>query len=447
VSAATDRGLRSHVAATAAIAAGFLAALVLVVLVGQQQEPAGQPAPVPTETATGVQDTLLVQVTLERDRAASLLTASGGDPDRAVLLSLPADMLVVDGPAYTPLLDANLSLNRRLTARATAHTLGVRVDGGWRMERKALAGFVDAVGPVTVMVPERTEFLDTNGEPALTLPAGTSRLTGPDASWYAIGVVEGEDETAGVQQRFQEVFVQAVSALPEDAEAIKALLTSLGSLSDPLNGTDEVSQQLLGLRNALLAADPLPVELPFRTSSAADPVVTRQELEGGPSAAIGAFRVTDYVAATPSLRDVFAGAPWVAEIDGKPRVLVWNGSEQPLASEVALLELNDADFVAVSAGPWSSVQPVSRINGMGYRQDGQSYADAVAEALRLANPETFGETGTLSPTLSPTPTAAASEPPMMPPPDQTPWADVDVVFGQDYQPCPPDDPDCLVEEQ
>ena len=49
MSAATDRGLRSHVAATAAIAAGFLAALVLVVLVGQQEEPAGQPAPTPTE--------------------------------------------------------------------------------------------------------------------------------------------------------------------------------------------------------------------------------------------------------------------------------------------------------------------------------------------------------------------------------------------------------------
>jgi hypothetical protein len=449
VSAPPDRRLRSHVAATAAIAAGFLAALVLVVVLGQQEaESPDQPVPTPTAAPALAQDTLLVQVTLGRVRASSLLTASGGEPDRAVLLSLPADILLVDGPEYTPLLDANLSLNRRLTARAAANTLGVRVDGGWRMERKALAGFVDAVGPVTVTVPQPTEFLDENGAPALTLPAGTSRLTGPDASWYAIGVIEGEDEIAGVQQRFEEVFVQAVSALPDDAEAIKALLTSLGALSDPLNGTGEVAEQLLGLRDALLAADPLSVALPFRVSTAADPVVTRQELEGGPKAAIGAFRVTDYVAATPTLREVFFAAPRVAEIDGKPRVLVWNASEQPLASEVALLEISDADFVAISAGQWPSVQEVSRINGAGFFQDGQSYAAAVAEALRLANPETFGDTGTALPTPpgSPTPAPGPTAPATMPPPDQTPWADVDVVFGLDYEPCPPDEPDCLVEE-
>ncbi len=242
--------------------------------------------------------------------------------------------------------------------------------------------------------------------------------------------------------------MQAVTALPDDAETIKAILTSLGALSDPLQGTTEVSEQLLALRTALLAQPPQSVGLPLRPSTEADPVVTRQELEGGPAAAVGAFRVTDYVAATPDLREMFSGAPRVAEVDGEPRVLVWNASEQPLASEVALLELNDADFVAISAGPWRSEQTVSRINGLGYFPDGESYASAVADALRLANPESFGDTGTLasSPPGSPTPTASASQPPTMPPPQRTPWADVDVVFGQDYQPCPPDEPDCLLEE-
>ena len=444
-----DRRVRSHVAGTAAIATGFLAALVLVVVLGQQDAaPPQEPVPTPSEPTAVVQDTLLVQVTLGRDRTASLLTASGGEPDRAVLLSLPADMLVVDGPSYTPLLDANLSLNRRLTARATANTLGVRVDGGWRMERKALAGLVDAVGPVTVTVPQRTEFLDESRSVVLTLSAGTSELTGPDASWYAIGVIAGEDEIAGVQQRFQEVLAQAVIALPDDAEAIKAILTSLGALSDPLNGTGEVSEQLLDLRSALLAEPPQSVALPLQPSTEADPVVTRQELEGGPAAAVGAFRVTDYVTATPALRDLFSGAPRVPEVDGEPRVLVWNASEQPRATEVALLELTDADFVAISAGPWRSVQSVSRINGLGYFRDGESYTSAVAEALRLANPESFGDTGTLAPSPpgSPSPTVSASQPPTMLPPQQTPWADVDVVVGQDYEPCPPDEPDCLLEE-
>lgn len=446
--AGADRGVRSHVTLTAAIAAGCLAALLAVVVVGQQEvAPTDPPSPPPSEVVDPLQATLLVQLYLGRERAASLLTASGGDPDRAVLLSLPQDLLLVDGPVYTPLLDANLSLNRRLTARATANTLGVRVDGGWRMERKALAGLVDASGPVSVTVAEPTEYLNLDGDPELTLPAGTTSLSGPDASWYAIGTVVGEDPIAGVQRRFQEIFVQAVLALPDDAEEVKAVLTSLGALSDPLDGTSEVAEQLLGLRTAMLDAAPVSVELPLRPSQASDPVVTRRELEGGPSAAVGVFRAAEYAEATPILRTAFVGAPRVAEEDGDPRVLVWNGLTEPLATEVALLELSAADLVPISAGVWPSEQEVSQLHGVGFLPDGQSYAYAVAEALNLPNPETIGDIGIVAPSATPTPSPTEPPvPPTMPPPDRKPWADVDVVLGQDYQPCPLDEPDCLTEE-
>ena len=438
----SDRRVRSHVAVTAAVAAMFLVALVSLLVVNQQADPA-QPAPQPP-AATG-QQTLLVQVALGRVRAASILTATGGDPDRAVMLSLPADALLVDGPTYTPLLDADLSLNRRLTAQATANTLGVRVDDGWRMERRALAGFVDAVGGVNVVLEAPVTYLDELGQPVLALPAGASELSGPDASWYVLGVVAGEDPIAGVQRRFAEVFTAAVKKLPDSTDAVTALLTSLGALSDPLNGSSDVATTLVSLRTDFLADQILPVELPWRPASAFDPVVTRQELEGGPAAAVGAFRVADYFAATPALREAFATAPRVAEIDGPPRVLVWNATSEPLATEVALLQLDDAGFVALSAGAWTAVQPVTRINGVGYAPDGVSYTAGVAQALRLLAPEVFGNTGTLSPApQQPEPTPAAV--PSMPPPDQTPLADVDAVFGEDYEPCPPDEPKCLLQE-
>ena len=446
-----DRRVGRHVTGTAAIAGFFVAALILLLVLTQRPSDVEQAQPTPQPTPQVVaQDTMLVQVTLARTRAASLLAATGGDPDQAVLLSLPADMLLVDGPTYTPLLDANLSLNRRLTALASQNTLGIRVDGGWRMERKALAGFVDAVGGITVSVPQPTVYLDEAGQPALTLPAGQSLLAGPDASWYVMGVVEGEDPVAGVQVRFQDVFQQAVAKLPPDVESVQALLTSLGSLSDPLNGTSEVAARLLDLREDFLAGQVLPMSLPFRVSTAADPVVTRQQLEGGPAAAVGAFRIADYVAATPALRQSFRGAPRIADIDGPPRVLVWNASSQPLASEVALLELTDGDFVAVSAGPWTSVQEVTRINGAGYSPDGTSFAAGAASALRLTGAELFGDTATMAPTPEPAPLPTASGPtaaPTMPEPDRTPWGDVDVVFGDDYEPCPPDEPECLNQEQ
>lgn len=437
--------LRRHVAGATAVAMFFFFALaVLLVFSNPAEEPAPQPSPQPTQPAAGGQQTLLVQVTLDRIRAASLLTATGGEPDQAVMLSMPQDLLLVDGPTYTPLLDANLSLNRRLTARASDNTLGVRVDGGWRMERKALAGFVDSVGGITVDLEQPTTYLNELDEPALTLPAGESRLTGPDASWYVIGEVPGEDMIAGIQARFAEVFVKAVEKLPDDVNAVSATLTSLGALSDPLNGTSALAQVLLQFRENFLAGQILPVTLPLRPSVKADPVVTRQELEGGPEAEVGAFSVADYAAATPIIRTAFNGAPRIAGEDGPPRALVWNASNQPLASEVALAELTDGGFVALSAGNWTSVEPVSRIDGLGYLSDGVSYTAAAAEALRLVSPEESGETGTISPVPSPSasPTAAAT----MPAPDRLPWADVDVVFGEDYRPCPVDEPNCLDQE-
>ncbi len=439
-----ERRIGPHVAATAAFAAVFLLALMALFLIDSDTPgPSGQPSPTPSPQQVG-QETLLVQVTLERTRAASMLIATGGDPDRAVLLDLPQDMLLVDGPNYTPLLDTNLSLNPRLTTQATENTLGVRVDGSWRMERKALAGVVDSVGTVSVVLEAPAVFLDTLGQPVLTLPKGTSALSGPQASWYAVGIVQGEaDPIAGMQRRATEVFTKVVAQLPQDDEAIAAMLTSLGSLSNPLNGTSDVSEQLLALRNDLVEGAVQPAFLPFRTSEVGDPVVTRQELDGGPEARVGAFRVADYERAEPLLRQAFASAPRVAEVDGPPRVLVWNSTPEPLSTHVALIELFDGGFIAVGAGAWSPAQALSQLNGVGYLPSGLSFTGGVAEALRLTAAEEFGDTGTMTPTPEPEPTV--TQVPMMPEPDRKPLGDVDVVLGADYKPCPVDEPDCLEE--
>lgn len=433
--------VRQHVAATAGLAALLVAALLAVLLLnrpGQDDPPPPEPSPSPT--AEQAQETLQVIVTLGRTKLVSMLTAVDGEPDRAVLLDVPQDMLVVDGPAYTPLVDANLSLNRRLPVLATQNTLGVRADGGWRLERKALAGFVDGVGGITIEVAAPITVLDDTGAVVLTLSPGPAVLAGPNASWYVMGAVPGEaDPIAGAQARFRQVFTAAVRALPDDTGTVAALLTSLGALSDPLQGTSSVADYLLRLRTDLIEGRVSEPALTLRPSTTADPVVTRQELQGGPAALVGSFRAVDFVASEPMLREQFRQSPRRAGVDGAPRVLLTNATADPRTSVVALLELTDAGFVAMSAGAAGQPAPVSAIDGRGYAADGQSYAAGAADALRLAAPQFSGESGTASPVATPPDAAAA----VMPAPNARPWGDVDVLLGADYLPCPPDEPACL----
>ena len=174
-------------------------------------------------------------------------------------------------------------------------------------------------------------------------------------------------------------------------------------------------------------------------------MVTRQELEGGPEATAGAFRVAEYEQAEPLLRQVFALAPRVADVDGPPRVLVWNSTPEQRSTHAALIELTDGGFVGVGAGDWTPPLDLSQLNGVGYLPDGQSYSGGVAEALRLTGAEVLGDTGTQTPTPPAAPGPTATPAPTMPAPDRKPLGDVDVVLGADYQPCPVDEPDCLKE--
>lgn len=438
---------RNHVAATAGIAAVLVGALLLILLLNRP-DPAEPPAPVPdpTPSAAPAQETLQVLVTLGRTKLVSMLTAVGGDLDRLVMLDVPQDLLVVDGPTATPLLDANLSLNRRLPALATQNTLGVGIEGSWRMERKALAGFVDGVGGVSIEVAAPMTVLDDAGAEVMTLAAGPVVLSGPNASWYVMGTVVGEaDPIAGQQSRFRQVFTQAVRALPDDQGTVAALLTSLGALSDPLNGSSAVAAYLLQMRAALLEGRIAEPGLILRPSTAADPVITRQQLQGGPAAVAGSFRAVEFGASTPMLREQFRQSPRVAGVDGAARVLVTNATDDPRTSVVALLELTDAGFVAVSAGPAAAAEPVSTIDGRGFGADGLSYASGVAKALRLGTAQFTGDSGSATPV--PSADDGGAEALVMPPLDARPWGDVDVRLGLDYQPCPPDAPACLEELQ
>jgi hypothetical protein len=431
--------LRQHVTATAVVATVLVAALLVVLLTRSgEAEPTPEPSPAPS---TGpAQETLQVILTLGRTKLVSMVIGVGGQPDRTVLLDVPQDLLVVDGPTYTPLLDANLSLSRRLPVLATQNTLGVRLDSGWRMERKALAGFVDGVGGVTVDVAAPLTVLDDTGAVVLAPTPGPATLSGPAASWYVMGTVPGEaDPVGGAQARFRQVFLAAVAELPDDAGTVAALLTRLGALSDPLNGTASMASTLLRIRDGIAEGPVAEPILTLRAATAGDPVVTREQPQRGPAAAAGSFRVLDFAASTPMLREQFLQSPRLAGVDGAPRVLVTDATGDPRTVWVALEELTDAGFVAMSAGTAGGPQPVTGIVGRGFSANGLSYAAGAAEALRLTDPQFGGD----SASRTPSPPDLAAAPAVMPPAGAVPLGDVDVVLGADYRPCPPEEPACL----
>lgn len=432
---------RRHFTATAVVAVTFLVALAFVLVIGRPAESTTPVEPNP-EPSVISQDTMLVQVSLGRVRLASLLTAVGGEPARATVLSLPPDLLVSEGPEYTPLLDANLSLNRSQSSIAVSDTLGVRVDSGWRLERKALAGLVDSVRGVTVTLAQQTEFLDDTGQVVAVLPMGEQLLEGPQASWYVMGTVAGEDPIAGQQQRFEEVFLAAVAKLPSSSQQVAAILTSLGALSDPLGGVAALSEYLLALQAQILTGTVTSLELPLRASSEFDPVTTRSETESGVAAEVGSFRVVDYPVAVPMLRGEFRWSPRIAGEDGSARVLVWNGTGVPAVTLAAQEALVDEGLIPLSAGAWERIDDATWINGRGFDPEGVSWSRLTAEALDIPVRATLGDVGSASPLPSPTSTV----PPTMPPDDQRPLGDVDTVIGLDYQPCPADEPDCLAKE-
>lgn len=387
-------------------AAMFAVALVgLSVFVPREGDP---PGPTPTASPTGsptptlTQRTVLIQATTDAGARGNMLTGYGsGMVPAGVLVSMPAD-LVVAAPRSDPepLLRTVDSFDTLRPAAAVAATLGVRVDAAWRLDRKALAGLVDAVGGITVNLPEVLRLRGDDGAVVLRLPAGVQHLSGTQASWYAVGVVPRQSDVEPAE-RFQQVVVGTFAQLPQSVLAVRELLTSLGALAPSTIPTQELAEYLYDLAATV------------RSGGYRHTIVPATLIDvTGPNAARPGYRWVDYARATPLLRRWLPQAQWRPDADGGPRVLVVAPARRPGWIGAADRTLTAAGEIVIDGrGTAHANPPRTRILVRGDRDWGIE----VARSLGIPPAQVQQELEPSTPTSQP-------------------WAQVDVILGQDYVP-------------
>jgi anionic cell wall polymer biosynthesis LytR-Cps2A-Psr (LCP) family protein len=176
-----------------------------------------------------------------------------------------------------------------------ADTLGVTIDGVWRMDKITFAGLIDELGGVQVTT--NTAVPATTASPtAAAVPAGTQKLTGAQAVSYGTYSAKGESATAQ-SGRFGQVVSALLAALPSDAAAITAYLNHLGIVDDPSLPESKLSPILAALSAQDQAGAFTATVLPLRTdgsnaldTQAAAPIVSG--LLGGALAAVSPGQVS-----------------------------------------------------------------------------------------------------------------------------------------------------------
>lgn len=245
------------------IAVVFAASAAIGVLLTRSTEQQADPAPQPTPTATAMptnSGTLLLQL---KDSAGQAVVniVLGGEPGEHAgsALSLPPGLLVPT-PAVMAL-GATPGSNDTLAAKNGISTsLLVRIDATLTLDRLALAGLVESVNGVNV-----------------DLGLGSVTLDGVTAADYATSLRPGDVE-ADRQARAQAVITQALRGLPDNDEAVRQLLASLGSLARSTATNDELVPLLEQIRLDALSGTMLRSELPVTVvaSGSTDTVVIDQ---------------------------------------------------------------------------------------------------------------------------------------------------------------------------
>jgi hypothetical protein len=319
------------VAAIAAVA-GVVTAVLL-----RGPTPPEPPGPTPTATTTtpAVQRTLLLQVRNDDDIAVNnVLLGTGGGPDRAVFLNTQPGLLVdVAGVGTTTLGETAALPDTLASVDAMTDLLGVRVDGGFTLDRLAFAGLVDAVGGVPVDVRREIVVLGQDDEVIVTIPAGARTLNGIEATYYVTTLLPGEREQARIR-RFSEVLPKVLAELPDTPERMRQLLTSLGALARSTVPTDDLVTILLSLRDEVLRSRAVQETLPATALR-----------RGGQNVFL-----LDQQAAEVMVRDLLPEAVLAPGEGQRVRVLVQNGDGMPGLGAYARDRLVEAGFAFVSGG-------------------------------------------------------------------------------------------------
>jgi hypothetical protein len=202
--------------------------------------------------------TLLLQVRDDGDSAVGNLVIAGGQ--FAGMLALPPTLLV-PAPEPVPLASTPGERDTLAARNGVSALLGIRVDAVISIDRRALAGLVDAVGGAPLDIPERFVERDGTGAPVLAIFPGSRVLPGTSAAAYAVVRQQGEPESARMQ-RLADVVTRVISSLPRSSDELRALVISLGGSARSSASTDVTVSTIDAIRASVsggLEARALPV--------------------------------------------------------------------------------------------------------------------------------------------------------------------------------------------
>jgi hypothetical protein len=223
------------------------------------------PAPTPTPTLSVVptQSTLLIELRGDTGTGiADVVTGVGGPADQAVWVTIDPRLEVeVPGTGAVSLGEAAVIPGLETTRLAISDLVGVRIDGTWTLGRLALAGLIDAVGGVTIDVPDLVVLTPGNTTAKIMIPAGVNLLEGAVAALYVTTLEPGETEATRIA-RAASVLNQLIMSLPIDAGRIRQILGSLGALSQTNLSADQLSNYLARMRSDMVSANFVQRSLP-----------------------------------------------------------------------------------------------------------------------------------------------------------------------------------------
>lgn len=360
--------------------------------------PSASGSPSPTPTVAAVQPTVLIQANGDAGAEVNLLTALTPDAtSQAVLIWLQPDLMVLAPGAASESVRATVSSIDTLRApSAVSATLGVRVDGSWRIDRKALAGLVDAADGYTVRSKKRILVREGSGDVVVRIKPGKNELTGAEASWYAVGDVRGQSES-DARARGLAVMEHSLGELPSDVTKVRDTLTALGALAPTTIGAQTLAEYLVDLGVALRAGKTISFPVPTT-------VIPIGETN---------YQWVNFNRATPKFRKTLPLAQWNTNPGRPPRILVMSGTGRPgwIGSTKVAIEGLGYVFVDGRGTPVKKDGETSiSVRGI------QPWGVALAAALELP----AGSVGNVVDGTAPS--------------AGRPWAEVDVVLQADYVP-------------
>jgi hypothetical protein len=189
----------------------------------------------PPEPPAAAESRNVVFVLTDGGGATVAAAVMGADSERATCLMAPRRLVLdVRGSGPTPLSSAFAASDAKAAA-AVADTLGLRVDGAWRLSSKGLSDLVDSVGGVDVDTDVKVgpggELVPGRGE--------EDRLRGDAAAEFATRAPRGLAEEQKLA-RFYAVLDGVLLALPDDARAREDKLAGLGAETESTLPDDQL---------------------------------------------------------------------------------------------------------------------------------------------------------------------------------------------------------------